>query len=114
VCEVEAIRDQVPGFTGIISDLGGHTANMYRRACKDKKIESACRRLSWVYPDICSNLDTDHRPLIQLYRRTRTLSDIKRVFVASGLRYDLAVRSPEYIRELVTHIDILPANSPTQ
>ncbi|MEJ2460695.1 MAG: YgiQ family radical SAM protein [Candidatus Thiodiazotropha sp.] len=103
VREVEAIRDQVPGFTGNISDLGGPTANMYRLACKDKKIESSCRRLSCVYPDICNNLNTDHRPLIRLYRRTRALPGIKRVFVASGLRYDLAVRSPEYIRELVTH-----------
>jgi uncharacterized radical SAM protein YgiQ len=103
VREVEAIRDQVPGFTGNISDLGGPTANMYRLACKDKKIESACRRLSCVYPDICGNLNTDHKPLIKLYRRTRALPGIKRVFVASGLRYDLAVRSPEYIRELVTH-----------
>ncbi|MEJ2466814.1 MAG: YgiQ family radical SAM protein [Candidatus Thiodiazotropha sp.] len=103
VKEVEAIRDQVPGFTGNISDLGGPTANMYRLACKDKKIESSCRRLSCVYPDICGNLNTDHKPLIKLYRRTRSLPGIKRVFVASGLRYDLAVRSPEYIRELVTH-----------
>ncbi|MCU7906474.1 MAG: YgiQ family radical SAM protein [Candidatus Thiodiazotropha sp. (ex Epidulcina cf. delphinae)] len=101
--EVETIRDQVPGFTGNISDLGGPTANMYRLACKDKKIESACRRLSCVYPAICDNLDTDHQPLIELYRRTRKLPGIKRVFVASGLRYDLAVRSPDYIRELVTH-----------
>ncbi|MES9992902.1 MAG: YgiQ family radical SAM protein [Candidatus Thiodiazotropha sp.] len=103
VREVEAIRDQTPGFTGNISDLGGPTANMYRLACKDKKIESACRRLSCVYPNICNNLNTDHRPLIRLYRRTRSLAGIKRVFIASGLRYDLAVRSPEYIRELVTH-----------
>lgn len=103
VKEVEAIRDQVPGFTGNISDLGGPTANMYRLACKEKKIESSCRRLSCVYPDICGNLNTDHKPLIKLYRRTRSLPGIKRVFVASGLRYDLAVRSPEYIRELVTH-----------
>jgi uncharacterized radical SAM protein YgiQ len=76
---------------------------MWRLACRDLKIESACRRLSCVYPDICNNLNTDHKPLIRLYRRTRTLPGIKRVFVASGLRYDLAVRSPEYIRELVTH-----------
>jgi uncharacterized radical SAM protein YgiQ len=103
VREVETIRDQVPGFTGNISDLGGPTANMYRLTCRDKKIESACRRLSCVYPDICSNLNTDHKPLIKLYRRTRALPGIKRVFVASGLRYDLALRSPEYIRELVTH-----------
>ncbi len=103
VREVEAIRDQVPGFTGNISDLGGPTANMYRLACQEKKIESSCRRLSCVYPDICKNLNTDHQPLIRLYRRTRALPGIKRVFVASGLRYDLAVRSPEYIRELATH-----------
>ncbi len=103
VREVETIRDQVPGFTGHISDLGGPTANMYRLACKDPAVESACRRLSCVYPDICRNLNTDHRPLIDLYRRTRKLPGIKRIFIASGLRYDLAVRSPEYIRELVTY-----------
>ncbi|MCG8015240.1 MAG: YgiQ family radical SAM protein [Candidatus Thiodiazotropha sp. 'RUGA'] len=101
--EVETIRDQVPGFTGNISDLGGPTANMYRLACKDQKIESACRRLSCVFPGICPNLNTDHKPLIDLYRRSRKLPGIKRVFIASGLRYDLAIRSPEYIRELVTH-----------
>jgi uncharacterized radical SAM protein YgiQ len=101
--EVEAIRDQLPGFTGNISDLGGPTANMYRMRCKAPRIEAACRRLSCVYPGICNNLGTDHRPLIQLYRRTRRLPGIKRVFIASGLRYDLAIRSPEYIRELVTH-----------
>jgi uncharacterized radical SAM protein YgiQ len=103
VREVEAIRDQVPGFTGNISDLGGPTANMYQLKCRDEKIESSCRRLSCVYPDICPNLGTDHRPLIRLYRRARSLPGIKRVFIASGLRYDLAVRSPEYIRELVSH-----------
>ncbi len=103
VREVEAIRDSVPGFTGVISDLGGPTANMYRMHCKDERIESACRRLSCVYPDVCGNLKTDHAPLIHLYRRVRQLPGIKRVFVASGLRYDLAVRSPEYVKELVTH-----------
>ncbi|MEN8168059.1 MAG: YgiQ family radical SAM protein, partial [Pseudomonadota bacterium] len=103
VREVEAIRDQLPGFTGNISDLGGPTANMYRLKCRDVRIEAACRRLSCVYPEICPNLGTDHRPLIRLYRRTRKLPGIKRVFIASGLRYDLAIRSPEYIRELVTH-----------
>ncbi len=101
--EIETIRDQVPGFTGNISDLGGPTANMYRLKCKDPNIESACRRLSCVYPDICKNMGTDHGPLIRLYRRARALPGIKRVFIASGLRYDLAVRSPEYVRELVTH-----------
>ncbi|TQV65548.1 MAG: YgiQ family radical SAM protein, partial [Halothiobacillaceae bacterium] len=101
--EVEDIRDKVKGFTGTISDLGGPTANMYRLACKDEKIEANCRRLSCVYPDICKNLDTDHGPLIQLYRKTRALPGIKRVLIASGLRYDLAVESPAYVKELVTH-----------
>jgi uncharacterized radical SAM protein YgiQ len=101
--EIETIRDTVPGFTGVISDLGGPTANMYRIACKSREIEAACRRPSCVYPDICSNLDTDHSALIGLYRKARALPGIKKVLIASGLRYDLAVRSPEYVRELVTH-----------
>ncbi|WP_126444140.1 YgiQ family radical SAM protein [Sulfuricystis multivorans] len=101
--EIEEIRDKTPGFTGIISDLGGPTANMYRMACKDKAIEAACRRLSCVYPDICPNLDTDHAPLIHLYRKARQVPGIKKVLIGSGLRYDLAVRSPEYVKELVTH-----------
>ncbi len=101
--EIESIRDTVPGFTGHISDVGGPTANMYRQSCKSKEIESACRRLSCVYPDICSNLNTSHQALINLYRRARKLPGIKKVLVASGLRYDLAIRSPEYIKELVSH-----------
>ncbi|HEX8978394.1 MAG TPA: YgiQ family radical SAM protein [Parasulfuritortus sp.] len=101
--EVEAIRDKTPGFTGIVSDLGGPTANMYRLHCKDPKIESACRRLSCVFPDICENMGTDHGPLIQLYRKARALPGIKKVLIGSGVRYDLAVKSPEYIKELVTH-----------
>ena len=101
--EIEEIRDKTPGFTGVISDIGGPTANMYRMACNDPKIESSCRRLSCVYPGICENLNTDHTPLINVYRRARELPGIKKVLVASGLRYDLAVRSPEYVRELVTH-----------
>ncbi|MDD5298470.1 MAG: YgiQ family radical SAM protein [Rhodocyclaceae bacterium] len=101
--EISEIRDKTPGFTGTISDLGGPTANMYRMACKDPKIESACRRLSCVYPGICENLGTDHGPLIALYRKARALKGVKRVLIGSGLRYDLAVRSPEYIQELVSH-----------
>jgi uncharacterized radical SAM protein YgiQ len=101
--ELEEIRDRTPGFTGTISDLGGPTANMWRLACKDPKIESACRKLSCVYPAICPNLNTDHGPLIRLYRKARAVPEVKRVLIASGLRYDLAVRSPEYVRELVTH-----------
>jgi uncharacterized radical SAM protein YgiQ len=101
--EIERIRDVTPGFTGIISDLGGPTANMYRLACKSREIESACRRPSCVFPGVCPNLDTNHDPLIQLYRKARTLPGIKKVFVASGVRYDLAVKSPKYVEELVTH-----------
>ncbi len=101
--EVEAIRDKVPGFTGVISDLGGPTANMYRLACKDPKIEASCRKPSCVYPGICSNLNTNHRPLIELYREARALPGIKKVLISSGLRYDLAVEDSEYVRELVTH-----------
>ncbi|MFZ6656205.1 YgiQ family radical SAM protein [Undibacterium sp. TJN19] len=101
--EIEEIRDKVKGFTGTISDLGGPTANMYRLACKDKKIEESCRRLSCVYPTICSNLGTDHSKLISIYRKARAIPGIKKVLVSSGLRYDLAVRSPEYVKELVTH-----------
>jgi uncharacterized radical SAM protein YgiQ len=101
--EIEEVRDRTPGFTGTVSDLGGPTANMWRLTCKDPLIQSACRKLSCVYPDVCPNLNTDHGPLIQLYRKARRVPGIKRVLIASGLRYDLAVRSPEYIRELVTH-----------
>jgi uncharacterized radical SAM protein YgiQ len=101
--EIEEIRDKVEGYTGIISDLGGPTANMYRLACKDPKIESACRKLSCVYPDICDNLDTDHSALIRLYRKARQIKGVKKILIGSGLRYDLAVRSPEYVKELVQH-----------
>ena len=101
--EVEKIRDTVPGFTGVISDLGGPTANMYRLACKTREIEAACRRPSCVFPGICSNLNTDHSSLTALYRKVRELPGVKKVLIASGLRYDLAVEDPEYVKELVTH-----------
>ena len=103
ISEIEQIRDTVPGFTGVISDLGGPTANMYRIACKSREIESACRKPSCVYPGICPNLNTDHSSLIQLYRRARELPGIKKVLIGSGVRYDLAVESPEYVKELVQH-----------
>ncbi len=101
--EIELIRDTTKNFGGTITDLGGPTANMYRLACKDKKIEESCRRLSCVYPTICSNLGTDHSKLISLYRKARAIPGIKKILIGSGLRYDLAVRSPEYVKELVTH-----------
>jgi uncharacterized radical SAM protein YgiQ len=101
--EIETIRDKVSGFTGVISDLGGPTANMYRLHCKSPAIESACRRPSCVFPGICPNLNTDHAPLIKLYRRARALPGIKKILIASGVRYDLAIESPEYVKELASH-----------
>lgn len=101
--EIEQIRDKVPGFTGVISDLGGPTANMYKLRCTSKKAESTCRRLSCVYPDICKHMDTDHTPTIDLYKKAREVKGIKKVLIASGVRYDLAVRDPRYVKELVTH-----------
>jgi uncharacterized radical SAM protein YgiQ len=101
--EVERIRDTSRAFTGVISDLGGPTANMWRVACKSKTIEAACRKPSCVYPGICKNLNTDQTPLINLYRRARAVSGVKKVLIASGLRYDLAVETPEYVEELVKH-----------
>lgn len=101
--ELEDIRDKVPGFTGQISDLGGPTANMYRLNCKSDEIQASCRRLSCVFPGICKNLETSHEHTTQLYRKARALPGIKKIAIASGLRYDLAVKDPEYVRELVTH-----------
>ncbi len=103
VREIEHIRDRTPGFTGTISDLGGPTANMYGLNCRSEAIHANCRRLSCVYPSICKNLITDQSPTTRLYRRARAVEGVKRVMVASGLRYDLAVKDPEYVRELVTH-----------
>jgi len=101
--EVEDIRDKVDGFTGVISDLGGPTANMYRIACKSEKIENSCRKMSCVYPDVCENLNTDHSALVQLYRKARAIKGVKKILISSGVRYDLAVKSPEYVKELVQH-----------
>jgi len=101
--EIEDMRDKVPGFTGVVSDLGGPTANMYRLRCKSTAIERACRKPSCVWPGICPNLGTDHAPLIRMYRRARALPGVKKVLIGSGLRYDLAIRSPAYVKELVTH-----------
>jgi uncharacterized radical SAM protein YgiQ len=101
--EIEEMRDKVQGFTGVVSDLGGPTANMWRIGCKSTAIEAACRKPSCVFPGICPNLNTNHDPLIKLYRRARALRGVKKVLISSGLRYDLALESPEYVKELVTH-----------
>jgi uncharacterized radical SAM protein YgiQ len=94
---------RMEGFSGVLSDVGGPTANMYKLSCSDSKIESACRRLSCVHPKVCENLNTDHGPLIELLRAVRREKGIKRTFIASGIRYDLAEKSPEFIRELAQH-----------
>jgi len=101
--EIEDMRDKVPGFTGTVSDLGGPTSNMYHLNCKDDEIQKNCRKLSCVYPVICKNLVTDHSHTTKLYRKARAVKGVKRVAIASGLRYDLAVEDPEYVKELVTH-----------
>jgi uncharacterized radical SAM protein YgiQ len=101
--EIEDIKLKVPGFTGVISDLGGPTANMYQLNCKSEKAEATCRKPSCVWPTICGHLDTDHTPTIELYRKARKVKGIKKVLIASGVRYDLAIEHPEYVQELATH-----------
>ncbi|MEZ9537802.1 YgiQ family radical SAM protein [Shewanella sp. 10N.286.51.B8] len=101
--EIKDIQDKVPGFTGVISDLGGPTANMYRLGCTSVKAETTCRRLSCVYPSICGHLGTDHKHTIDLYRAARDVPGIKKVLIASGVRYDLATEDPRYIKELAKH-----------
>ncbi len=103
IAEIEDIKLKVPGFTGVISDLGGPTANMYKLNCKSEKAEATCRKPSCVWPTICGHLDTDHTPTINLYRRARKVKGIKKILIASGVRYDLAIESPEYVQELATH-----------
>jgi uncharacterized radical SAM protein YgiQ len=100
--EVRALR-RMDDFRGTITDVGGPTANMYQMHCKDDVTEHACRRLSCVHPGICENLVTDHGPLVHLLKRVREEPGVDRAFVASGVRYDLAVRSPEFIRDLARH-----------
>ncbi|QBG34839.1 YgiQ family radical SAM protein [Litorilituus sediminis] len=101
--EIEDIKEKVPNFTGTISDLGGPTANMYQLNCKSKKAEATCRKPSCVWPTICGHLDTDHTPTVELYRKARNVKGIKKVLIASGVRYDLAIEDPEYVKELASH-----------
>jgi uncharacterized radical SAM protein YgiQ len=103
LAEIERVRDRSPGFTGQITDLGGPTANMYRLGCRRETLEKACRRPSCLYPELCKNLNTNHEPLIELYRRARQLPEIKKIAIGSGVRYDLAVLSEPYVKELVSH-----------
>jgi uncharacterized radical SAM protein YgiQ len=102
VREIRTLR-RMGDFNGVISDVGGPTANMYQMKCKDERIESACRRLSCVHPGVCPNLETDHAPLVDLLKKVRAEKGVRKVFIASGIRYDLAERSPEFVRELAKH-----------
>src|SRR4029077_2157966 len=92
-----------PGFSGVVSDLGGPTANMYQMKCMRPEVEARCKRLSCVHPKVCKLLGTDHGPLVDLMRRSREVPGIEQVYVASGIRMDLARTSPEYLAELVKH-----------
>jgi len=100
--EVRALR-RMDGFRGVISDVGGPTANMYQMRCKSETIERACRKLSCVHPGVCENLLTDHKPLVDLLRKVRAEDGVRKVFIASGVRYDLAQLSPEFVDELAQH-----------
>lgn len=102
LAEVRRLKED-PKFTGVISDIGGPTANMYRMNCSRPEVRAKCRRLSCVHPKICKLLNTDHGPLIDLMRQAREEPGVKRVFVASGVRMDLAQQSAPYLRELVKH-----------
>ena len=100
--EIRALR-RMDDFRGTVTDLGGPTANMYKMRCKDERIERACRRLSCVFPGVCENLKTDHGPLIEVMRSVRKEEGVNHVFIASGVRYDLAQLSPAYVDELAAH-----------
>src|SRR5262245_39305562 len=100
--EVEKVAAD-PDFKGIISDIGGATANMYTMRCSRPEVEAKCKRLSCVHPTVCKLLGTDHGPLIDLMREVREVDGIRKVLVSSGIRMDLAQMSPEYVRELAEH-----------
>jgi uncharacterized radical SAM protein YgiQ len=100
--EVEKLAAD-PEFKGIVSDVGGATANMYRMRCTKPEVEAKCKRLSCIHPTICKLLGTDHDPTIKLMRQVRETPGIRKAFVASGIRMDLAQLSPEYVRELAEH-----------
>ncbi len=103
LAEIGRMRELQPDFTGVVSDIGGPTANMYEMKCTRPEVEAVCRRLSCVHPSICKLLGTDHGPLVQLMQKARELKGVKKVLVASGIRMDLARRDPQYMRELAKH-----------
>ena len=110
--EVKAVA-QLPDFKGYLSDLGGPSANMYAMGGKDKALCARCKRPSCIHPKVCPNLNTDHRPLLDIYRAVDALPEIKKSFIGSGVRYDLLLHrsddeatnraAKEYTHELITH-----------
>ncbi len=104
--EVEGLN-QVSGFKGIVSDIGGPTANMYQLRCKSPEIQSKCRKLSCVHPKVCPHLHKDHTPQVELLAKARKIPGIRKIHIASGLRYDLAISDEKagqkYMRDLITH-----------
>ncbi|MDO4585860.1 MAG: YgiQ family radical SAM protein, partial [Planctomycetia bacterium] len=102
VAEIQKMTKN-PSFRGTISDIGGPTANMYKMGCKNQKIKTNCRRTSCLFPEICPNLNTDHSAVIELMRASRNVDGVKNVFIASGVRTDLALESPDYIEELIKY-----------
>ncbi len=104
--EVENMN-KVPGFKGIVSDIGGPTANMFQTSCKSTEIQSKCRKLSCVHPKVCNQLQRDHTPQIEMLQKAKKIPGIRKIHIASGLRYDLALADPKaghaYLRELITH-----------
>ena len=102
VREVKQMRSR-PGFKGIVSDLGGPTANMFHMNCKDERANQLCRRVSCLHPKRCKHYGTDHKPYLNLLREVRELPGIKRVYINSGIRYDLAALDDEFVEELAAH-----------
>lgn len=104
--EVDGLKN-VPGFKGIVSDIGGPTANMYKLRCKSTEIQSKCRKLSCVHPKVCPHLHTDHTPQVELLAKARKIPSIRKVHVASGLRYDIALADKKagqkYLGDLIEH-----------
>ena len=101
----------MPDFKGNLSDLGGPSANMYKMGGKDLSLCKRCKRPSCIHPKVCPNLNTDHRPLLDIYYAVDSLPEIKRSFIGSGVRYDLLLHqskdatvnkiTAEYTRELI-------------
>lgn len=101
--EVAILKKKVPNFAGVISDVGGPSANMYKLGCTNEKAMMACRRESCLFPNVCKFLNTNHSETISLYQKVRQIPGIKRLFIGSGIRLDLAIHDPKYIKELVTY-----------